>query len=54
MEAAGLAREARGFGLPFMCIRVVTDQAEEGFIIDYNAARDARGRFRYGRLSLSR
>jgi nucleoside phosphorylase len=50
MEAAGVARETRGFGLPFVCVRVVTDEAEEGFSIDYNAVRDAEGRFRKGRL----
>ncbi|MEK7750984.1 MAG: hypothetical protein AAB654_03640 [Acidobacteriota bacterium] len=50
MEAAGVAREARGLGLPFECVRVVTDEAEEGFIIDYNAARDASGRIRKGRV----
>jgi len=57
MEAAGVAREARGLGLPFGCVRVVTDEAEEGFIIDYNAARDASGRIRKGgvvRLALGR
>jgi len=51
MEAAGVAREARGLGLPFGCVRVVTDEAEEGFIIDYNAARDASGRIRRGRVA---
>ena len=51
MEAAGVAREARGLGLPFECVRVVTDEAEEGFIIDYNAARDASGRIRRGRVA---
>jgi adenosylhomocysteine nucleosidase len=50
MEAAGVAREARGSGLPFVCVRAVTDEAEEGFIIDYNAARDAQGRFRRSRI----
>ncbi len=50
MEAAGIARETRGFGLPLVCIRVVTDEAEEGFNVDYNAARDAQGRFRPTRL----
>jgi adenosylhomocysteine nucleosidase len=50
MEAAGVAREARGLGLPFVSVRVVTDEAEEGFIIDYSQARDASGRFRRGRI----
>ena len=50
MEAAGVAREAGGLGLPFECVRVVTDEAEEGFSIDYNAARDASGRFRKRRV----
>jgi len=51
MEAAGVAREARGLGLPFECVRVVTDEAEEGFSIDYNAARDANGRIRRRRVA---
>jgi adenosylhomocysteine nucleosidase len=51
MEAAGVAREVRGLGLPFVSVRVVTDQAGEGFIIDYNQARDASGRFRWGRVA---
>jgi hypothetical protein len=50
MEAAGVAREVRGLGLPFVSIRVVTDQAEEGFTIDYNQARDASGRIRRVRI----
>ncbi len=50
MEAAGVARETRGFGLPLVCVRVVTDEAEEGFSIDYNSARDTLGRFRPARI----
>ncbi|MBI4875047.1 MAG: hypothetical protein HY822_10490 [Acidobacteria bacterium] len=50
MEAAGVAREARGLGLSFACVRVVTDGSQEGFHIDFNAARDGEGRFRYAKV----
>jgi adenosylhomocysteine nucleosidase len=46
MEAAGLAAWAAGTDRPFYCVRAVTDQAEEDFVIDLNSARDANGRFR--------
>lgn len=46
MEAAAVARESQSRGLPFHCIRVVSDTADEGFDTDLDAARDAEGRFR--------
>lgn len=44
MEAAGVAAEAARRGLGFYCIRVVLERAEEGFGLDFNAARDENGR----------
>ncbi len=45
MEAAGVARRAEAFGLPFQCIRSVTDLAEEDLANDFNAALRPDGRF---------
>ena len=45
MESAALARGARDAGLPFYCIRVVTDTALEDLHNDFNAARGPDGRF---------
>jgi nucleoside phosphorylase len=38
MEAAAVAREAMNYGLPFYCIRVVTDLADETMANDFNRA----------------
>ncbi|MEO7651254.1 MAG: hypothetical protein ABIZ80_12370 [Bryobacteraceae bacterium] len=45
MEAAGLASRVREWGIPFFCVRSVTDLANEGFVLDFNAVRLADGRF---------
>jgi len=45
MEAAGVAGEAQRRGLPFHCIRVVSDTAGENMPLDFNRYRDADGRF---------
>ena len=45
MEAAGVASRVREWGIPFFCVRSVTDLAEEGFVLDFNAVRLADGRF---------
>lgn len=46
MEAAGVAERAAKLDLPFFCVRVVTDRADETLSIDFNAARDRSGRIR--------
>lgn len=53
MEAAGVAAEAENLGVPFHCIRVVTDTAGEDMHVDFNSARDERGRFRLSQIALS-
>jgi adenosylhomocysteine nucleosidase len=53
MEAAGVAAEASGRGLPFHCIKVVTDTANEDMTVDFNAARGEDGRFRLTRIVAS-
>ena len=45
MEAGAVALRARNWGVPFSCLRVVTDRADEGFALDFNRVRDADGRF---------
>ncbi|MBI1355590.1 MAG: hypothetical protein GC160_14725 [Acidobacteria bacterium] len=60
MEAAAVAQSALELGLPFYCVRVVSDTAETEFAIDFNQARRADGTFsgwrvaRQAGLSLSR
>ncbi len=45
MEAGGAASTAAGFGLPFYCVRSVTDLAGETIHLDLNAALRSDGRF---------
>jgi len=45
MEAAGAARAAEDLGLPFYCIRAVSDLAGEDFANDFNAALGPDGKF---------
>ena|ERR1700761_6626333 len=52
MEAAGVAHRTKTAGLPFCCIKVVSDRADEGFRIDFNRMRTAEGRFARGKISL--
>src|SRR5947209_1104352 len=50
MEAAGVLSRVREWGMPFYCIRSVTDLANESFHIDFNAARTPDGRFSTPRI----
>jgi len=45
MEAAGVAKAAERLSLPFYCVRVVTDTANESLPLDFNRMRDTEGRF---------
>ncbi len=45
MEAAEVARQAQALGLPFYCVRVISDAAGDDFSIDFNRARRADGTF---------
>ena len=51
MESAAVAEKARQWGVPFRCIRVVTDTAGEDLPLDFNDYRDAAGRFELGRIA---
>lgn len=53
MEAAAVAARAREAGLPFYCVRAVTDSAAESFSLDFNELRDADGRFSRTRILAS-
>jgi adenosylhomocysteine nucleosidase len=50
MEAAAVEAIARERGIPFYCVRAVTDTAGEGFVCDLNGARTAEGRISIGRV----
>ena len=45
MEAAGVAEQARARGVPFYCVRVVTDLAGEDMANDFNRALRPDGHF---------
>ena len=50
MEAAGAARASEDLGVPFYCVRAVSDLADEDFANDFNAALGKDGRFSLFRL----
>jgi nucleoside phosphorylase len=50
MEAAGVARAAEDLGVPFYCIRAVSDLANETLATDFNSALGEDGRFSTMRL----
>jgi adenosylhomocysteine nucleosidase len=45
MEAAGVAQRAQTLGVPFFCIKSVTDLADETMANDFNAVLRSDGRF---------
>ncbi len=51
MEAAGVAAEAALNGLPFYCLRVVSDGPKEELPMDFNRYRDTNGRFSRMRIA---
>jgi adenosylhomocysteine nucleosidase len=53
MEAEALAERAESWGVPFYCVRIVTDTASEAFPLDFNKLRDADGRFSRSRVLLA-
>lgn len=50
MEALAVGRRAVHWGVPFYCVRSITDLAGEGFRLDFNAARAEDGRFLTSRI----
>jgi len=53
MESAAVARKAREWEIPFGCVRVVSDVADENLPLDFNRYRDADGRFSRTRIALA-
>jgi hypothetical protein len=53
MESAAIAGKAAEWGVPFYAVRAVSDRAEEDMPLDFNAYRDAAGRFSRARISLA-
>jgi adenosylhomocysteine nucleosidase len=52
MEAATVERIAHEWGVPFRCVRVVSDTASEDMPLDFNQYRNAAGRFDLQRIIL--
>jgi adenosylhomocysteine nucleosidase len=50
MEAAGVAARAKRAGLPFACIKVVSDAALESLPINFNEMRTTEGRLARGKI----
>jgi nucleoside phosphorylase len=48
MESAVVLDRARALGVPFYCVRAVSDEAAEDWVLDLNAARSPGGAFRIG------
>jgi len=53
MEAAGVAQRAQKLGVPFFCIKSVTDLADETMANDFNAVLRSDGRFDTMKVLLS-
>ena len=53
MEAAAVAHQASLWGVPFYCIRAVSDTAQEDLPLDFNLYRDAEGRFRRAGIAVA-
>jgi nucleoside phosphorylase len=50
MEAGAVALEACRNRMRFYCVRAVLDRAQEGFTLDFDALRDANGRYDRSRI----
>lgn len=53
MEASAVESRARDLGVPYACIRVVSDTAAEDLPLDFNRYRTAEGRFSRTRIALA-
>ncbi|HEV2199762.1 MAG TPA: hypothetical protein VGR73_08065 [Bryobacteraceae bacterium] len=53
MESSAVKDRAEALGIPFACIRVVSDTAGENMPLDFNRYRGADGRFSRGRIALA-
>jgi len=53
MEAGAVKKVAQEWGVPFYCIRAVSDTANEDLPLDFNLYRDGAGRFSLPRIALA-
>ncbi len=53
MEAGAVKKIAEDWGVPFYCIRAVSDTANEDMPLDFNLYRDSAGRFSLPRIALA-
>jgi len=53
MESSAVKDRAEALGIPYACIRVVSDTAEEDMPLDFNRFRGADGHFSRGRIALA-
>lgn len=53
MESSAVKDRAEALGIPFACIRAVSDTAGENMPLDFNRYRGADGRFSRGRIALA-
>jgi adenosylhomocysteine nucleosidase len=53
MEAAAVRERAAALGIPYACIRVVSDTADENMPLDFNRYRDSDGRFSRTRIAFA-
>jgi len=52
MEAAAVAAHSKRAGLPFACIKVISDRADESFEVDLNEMRTREGRINRGKIGV--
>lgn len=52
MESFGIAVRAKRANLPFCCIKVISDRADESFKLDFNQSRSKEGRISRGKIVL--
>jgi hypothetical protein len=52
MEAAAVAAHTKRARLPFACIKVISDRAEESFEFDLNEMRNREGRIARGKIGV--
>jgi len=53
METAAIRERAEAWGLPFYCVRVVSDSAGDNLPLDFNSYRDSRGEFSRVKIALA-
>lgn len=53
MEAGAVKKIAQEWGVPFYCIRAVSDTANEDMPLDFNLYRDGAGRFSLAKIALA-